>query len=263
MLSMSNDVRLTLIGGPTLLIEWQGLRMLTDPTFDPAGSEYRRGPVVLRKTAAPAIEVDAIGRIDVVLLSHDQHDDNLDAAGRALLPSAGRVLTTVAGAGRLGGNAEGLKPWSSTTITSTDGRAIDVTATPARHGPPGIEPVSGDVIGFVLAAGPSSSSIYIAGDTVWYDGVAQVAQRFPSIRFAILHLGAARVAVRGPDHLTMNTADAVAAAQAFADATIVPVHYDGWEHFSEGQHDFERAFANAGLSSRVRWLKLGQPTTLP
>jgi len=44
-------MRITLIAGPTAVLEIKGLRLLTDPTFDPASSEYPGGPVVLRKTA--------------------------------------------------------------------------------------------------------------------------------------------------------------------------------------------------------------------
>src|SRR5438045_3135098 len=104
----ANGLRLTLIGGPTVLIEYHGLRLLTDPTFDPAGGKYPSGLVTLTKTAGPALPPDAVGPLDAVLLSHDQHADNLDAAGRGLLASAGRVLTTPKGARRLGGNAAGL-----------------------------------------------------------------------------------------------------------------------------------------------------------
>jgi len=75
------------------------------------------------------------------------------------------VLTTVAGAKRLGGRAEGFAPWATTELTGDHGRSLTVTATPARHGPAGIEPLSGDVIGFVLTS-KESSPIYISGDTV-------------------------------------------------------------------------------------------------
>ena len=106
------SITITLIGGPTALIEAGGFRFLTDPTFDPPG-DYAMPRVTLRKTAGPVLCADAVGPIDAVLLSHDQHADNLDHAGQAFLPQAGRVLTTVAGAERLGGNAEGLAPWAT------------------------------------------------------------------------------------------------------------------------------------------------------
>ena len=85
--------------GPTALIEYGGLRLLTDPTFDPPGEHPRPGtPVVLRKLAGPAVPAEELEPVDAVLLSHDHHADNLDPAGRALLPRVGRVLTTGAGA---------------------------------------------------------------------------------------------------------------------------------------------------------------------
>jgi L-ascorbate metabolism protein UlaG (beta-lactamase superfamily) len=73
-----NDVVVTYIGGPTALVEWGGLRFLTDPTFDPAESLYPTSAYTLRKTIGPAIDVAALGPIDAVLLSHDHHFDNLD-----------------------------------------------------------------------------------------------------------------------------------------------------------------------------------------
>ena len=156
------------------MLEINGLRLLTDPTFDPAGSEYPRGPVVLRKTAGPACGPEDLNPIDAVLLSHDQHADNLDDSGRAFLSRVRQVFTTQVGAQRLGGNAVGLALWETAEFTSADGRAaLQITATPARHGPPGIEPVTGDVVGFVVApAGRPDEGIYITGDTVWYEGVA-------------------------------------------------------------------------------------------
>jgi hypothetical protein len=70
-ISMMASPRLTLIGGPSVLIELGGFRLLTDPTFDAPG-EYRLPHVTLQKTAGPSINADKIGPIDTVLLSHDQ-----------------------------------------------------------------------------------------------------------------------------------------------------------------------------------------------
>ena len=133
-----NTPKITLIGGPTALIEIAGFRFLTDPTFDEPG-EYKLPQVTLIKMSGPALSVEQLGTIDAVLLSHDQHSDNLDNSGRAFLKQASRVLTTTIGAERLGGSVEGLRPWQSVTLSKGDS-SVKVTATPARHGPAGIEP---------------------------------------------------------------------------------------------------------------------------
>src|SRR5581483_10625855 len=166
--------RITLIGGPTALVEFGGFRFLTDPTFDGPG-DYKLPQVTLTKTSSPAIAAADIGAVDAVLLSHDQHADNLDNAGRDVLRTAPRVLTTRIGAQRLGGRVEGLAAWQTVTLTKPGGASVTITATPARHGPAGIEPLAGDVIGFVLT-GSGLPPVYITGDTVWYDGVAEVAR---------------------------------------------------------------------------------------
>ncbi len=248
------QLRMTYVGGPTALLRWGTVRLLTDPTFDPRGTEYRVGSYALRKTAGPAVSPDSLGRIDAVLLSHDHHFDNLDRAGRALLGTVGTVLTTQAGAERLGGNAIGLPPWANINLPAPDGRALRVTATPARHGPAEFD--RGPVAGFVLAYEDAPDvAVYVSGDTVWYDGIAEIARCYP-VKAAVLFMGAARVPAVGPWHLTMTVEEGIEAARAFADAAIVPLHCEGWEHYTESREEILRAFAKAGLKSR---LVLGEP----
>jgi L-ascorbate metabolism protein UlaG (beta-lactamase superfamily) len=144
-------------------------------------------------------------------------------------------------------------------LTKQDGAELRITATPARHGPAGIEPLSGDVIGFMLGFTNGMPPIYITGDTVWFDGVADVARRFrPGI--VLLFAGSART--RGPFNLTMNTNDAIETAHAFPDATIVPVHYQGWAHFTESAEDLFHSFKALGLSQRLQLLEPGIPTAI-
>jgi L-ascorbate metabolism protein UlaG (beta-lactamase superfamily) len=248
------DIGLTLIGGPTVLIELAGRRLLTDPTFDPPGT-YRSGPVALEKTVGPALGAEAVGTVDAVLLSHDHHLDNLDHGGRAFLPRAGAVYTTGAGAARLGGGVRGLAPWETVAL---DG-GVALTATPARHGPRGIEPIAGDVIGFALGLESPGDAVYVTGDTVWYEGIAEVARRLRP-RLVILFAGAAEP--RGRFHLTMDGNDAIETAHAFPDARIVAVHNEGWAHFSESQADLVQAFRTLGLADRLEILEPGRPTRL-
>jgi L-ascorbate metabolism protein UlaG (beta-lactamase superfamily) len=114
---------ITLVGGPTALVEFGGFRLLTDPTFDGPG-EYQLPHVTLKKIARPALTADEVGAIDAVLLSHDQHADNLDRSGRAYLARAARVLTTVSGAQRIGGRAQGLAPWGQAELSKPSGERM-------------------------------------------------------------------------------------------------------------------------------------------
>lgn len=255
----SPDLTLTLIGGPTVLIETEGLRLLTDPTFDPP-QIYQRSPVHFEKLSGPALPVEEIGRIDAVLLSHDQHLDNLDHAGRAMLPRAGVTYTTQAGAARLGGNAIGLAPFETRTLEGPGGERLLVTAAPARHGPVGIEPISGDVVGLLLGRDEPGDLVYVTGDTVWFEGTAEVARRF-SPRAVVLFAGAAEP--RGRFHMTMDSNDALEAAHAFPSATIVAAHNEGWMHFTENADELAAAFATLGVASRLTALERGRRTAIP
>src|SRR5262249_31417690 len=237
-----------------------GVRLLTDPTFDAAGGDYQTGPVTLRKLTGPAIVREDLGHIHIILLSHEHHSDNLDLSGRDVVADAKSVLTTPTAAERLRGSAVGLRPWESIDIPALEARILQVTATPARHGPAHLD--RGPVAGFVLAfTDRPEEAIYVSGDTVWYEGVQEVSQRYP-IKVAVLFMGAARVHEVGPWHLTMTAEDAVQAARAFANATIVPLHFEGWAHFSESRAEITRAFEGAGLTSRLRWLAPGRPTPI-
>jgi len=253
-------LRITYIGGPTAVFEWEGLRLLTDPGFDPPGGEYKTGPVVLKKTAGPALSPESLGRVDAVLLSHDHHYDKLDHSGRKFVEGAKQVLTTPAGAERLGGKAIGLAVWQSVDIPAA-GRVLRITGTPARHGPAHLD--RGPVTGFALAFTDAlDQAVYISGDTVWYEGVAEVARRF-AVRAAVLFMGAARVPAVGPDALTMTAEDGIQAARAFSRATIIPLHYEGWAHFTESREVIARAFNNAGIGPRLRWMELGTTIAVP
>jgi L-ascorbate metabolism protein UlaG (beta-lactamase superfamily) len=254
----ASSVTLTLIGGPTVLIEVAGARLLTDPGFDPPGSYDARGTTLV-KTVGPAMRPAELGEVDVVLLSHDQHFDNLDRQGREFLPRARRVLTTEPGAARLGPPAEGLAPWQSVQVATPRGARLGITATPARHGPVGIEPLSGAVTGFVVQAERAGPALYVSGDTVWYAGVAEVARRF-DVQLAILFTGAARP--RGAFRMTMDCNEAIEAAHAFAAARIVAVHNQGWAHFTETQEELARAFAVVGLEARLMPLTPGTAVTV-
>jgi L-ascorbate metabolism protein UlaG (beta-lactamase superfamily) len=254
----ASQITLTLIGGPTALIEFDGLRLLTDPTFDPPGL-YQETPVRFEKVSGPALSVEEIGALDAVLLSHDHHFDNLDHSGRAMLPGVPVIYTTNAGAGRLGAQSLGLSPFETRVLEGRNGRRLLITGTPARHGPVGIEPYSGDVIGFALGVEQPGDLLYVTGDTVWYEGTADVARRF-SPKVVMLYTGAAEP--RGRFHMTMGSEDALEAVQAFPHAKLVAVHNEGWIHLRETQEQLASTFAALGVGTRLTALERGTPLRL-
>jgi L-ascorbate metabolism protein UlaG (beta-lactamase superfamily) len=260
-----STIRLTHIGGPTVLVGIGDWSLLVDPTFDPAGRRYRFGwGTSSRKVEDPAVPLADLPHIDAVLITHDQHADNLDDAGRALLPNADVVLTTESGARRLGGNARGLDDWDTTMLDKPGRPRIEVIATPCRHGPPLTRPIVGDVVGFALRwDGQQHGVLWFSGDTVLYGGVREVANRL-QVGTAILHLGGVKFPVTGPLRFTMTAADGVELIKLIKPHTAAPVHYEGWSHFQEERAVMQRAFdaAPVEVRERIRWLRLGEAVEL-
>lgn len=256
---------LTHIGGPTVLLEVDGWRILSDPTFDPPGRTYKFGwGTSSKKQTGPSMSVDDVGPVDVVLISHDHHGDNLDDAGRAMLPSAGDIVTTTAAAGRLGLPTHGLDAWESVRLEADGKPALTVTATPCRHGPPLSRPIVGHVVGFALAIeGRTNGVVWFSGDTVLYDGVREVVDRL-DVDVAVVHLGEVQFPITGPIKYTMTAEDAVELCGAIRPRVAVPVHFEGWSHFHEGRSVIEHTLAGAPaeVRERFRLVSIGERTDL-
>lgn len=232
---------ITYIGGPTALIEYAGLRIVTDPTFDPPQRYRERGESPLVKTRGPAISRADVQPVDLVLLSHHLHKDNLDWEGLELIAQGPLTLSTRPAADHLwGGRVHGFDDWESHEVSG-----VTITIVPALHGPPGSESRVGKVVGFVLEA-EGEPTVYVSGDNASIPLVAQIAHRFPAIDIAVLFAGAARVpGVEAT--LTMTSADAVTAAHLLGATRVVGLHTEDWEHFSQSRAELEAAFASAGL----------------
>jgi L-ascorbate metabolism protein UlaG (beta-lactamase superfamily) len=252
-------MKITHIGGPTAVLTLGGLTFLIDPAFDEP-RDYQLPGRVMTKLTGPAIPAAELGPIDVALVSHDEHKDNLDDAGRALLPSIPTVLSTPGAAVRIPG-VRGLKNWESIDLPRPDGGVVTVTGVPALHGPEGAEAVVGFVTGFVLQ-GEGLPTVYVSGDNASLGLVKEIADRFAPIDVAVLFAGAARTGLLDNANLTLTSTDAVEAARILDQATIIPVHTEGWTHFSEGPEQFVAAFRDAGLEDRVTLLEHGVATSL-
>lgn len=195
--------------------------------------------------------------MDVVLVSHDGHPDNFDNRGRAFAMTAPLILSGPLSADRLGSPAVGLGPWSSHTVARGDGLGeLTITAVPAVHGPQdgerdGDGNINCEVTGFVLS-GKGLPTIYLSGDNASLKTVAKISRKFDDIEVAVIFAGAARVPTKFSGRpLSLDSRGAAAAATILGARTVVPAHYDGWAHFSEGRAEMEQAFFEAGLSQRL------------
>lgn len=255
-----SETALTHVGGPTALLEYGGWTFLTDPTFDEPG-EFQAPSGTLVKTIRPAIRVEDLPAVDVILLSHDQHADNLDISGRRLVEAGGtKVLGTLEAAGRIA-TVTGMAAWERSVLEAPDRATVTVTAVPAQHGPDGCEPVTGTVTGFVLT-GSDLPTVYVSGDNASLEVVNAVAKRFAPIGLAILFAGAARVGVFDNAALTLTAQDAAAAARTLEATAVVPVHAEGWQHFTEGHSELRTEFGAAGFQDRLRIPTPGEKLSL-
>lgn len=238
------------LGGPTAVLEIGGVRLVVDPTFDAAG-DYPIGDRKLTKTTGAVLGPDGIGPVDAVLLSHDQHPDNLDRGGRAYLAGVPLTLTTETAAGRLGGTARALPNWEHVELPRPGGGVLRVTGVPAQHGPDGTEHLTGPVTGFVLS-GDGVPATYVSGDNASLDVVRAIAGRFAPFDVAVLFMGAARTPLIGDADLTLGSEAAAEAAGILRTAQVVPLHFEGWAHFTQGADSLRAAFERRGLADRLR-----------
>jgi len=237
------------IGGPSALLDFGGVRLLTDPTFDPPG-DYPIGSRVLTKTLGPAVAAAALGRVDAVLLSHDQHPDNLDHLGRDYLGQVPLVLSTGSAEQRVGGVVRRLANWDEQVLARSGGDDVHITGVPAQHGPDGTEHLVGEVTGFVLS-GSGLPTVYVSGDNASLEVVRTVAARFPTIDIAILFAGGAQTPLLGDAYLTLTSALAVEAVEILGARQVVPVHFEHWAHFTQGPASLRDAFARSGVADRL------------
>lgn len=257
-----SNVSITWIGTATAIIEIDGVRLLTDPFFHPAESSFDARGTHLQVHHDPALKLKDLPPIDAVLLSHEDHWDNLDEVGRQLL-DARHVFTTKDGAKNLAPRPgiRGMKPWETTEVT-LQGKTFRITATPCVHVP------GEECIGFVLTTDSFGSApngrpnaFYFTGDTVYTDELVQIGTRF-HVAAALMNLGEAMVQVEPAPVPKQNiTMGGRQAARLFHDIRadwIVPMHYETWDHFTQYEDELRMDFKAEGVLDRVNWMKKGK-----
>ena len=248
---------ITYIGGPTALIEWRGLRILTDPTFDPAGSRYETPIYTLRKTQEPALRAGGYRRRE--RRAPEPRPPLRQPRSRRPCAPCRRAARADDDRGRRASRTGSPRP-----------RAVGVNRTRRARRQPG------DRHRHAGAArpggrGPRPCHRLRAGVSrraarclhIGRHGLVRRRRgsRPPLPRVdRVLFLGAALQAVgRAPD---VHRRRSRRRRPGLSGAAILPLHFEGWEHFSESRTEVVDAFAGAGLSERLRWLTPGQAEPL-
>jgi L-ascorbate metabolism protein UlaG (beta-lactamase superfamily) len=258
-------VSLTFIGNATVLLRYGELTLLTDPNFLHRGQHAYLGyGLTSRRLREPALSIADLPPLDGVVLSH-MHGDHWDRVARNGLDHGLPVVTTPAAARALHRQgfraARGLQTWESQTL-SHGSSSVTVTAVPGQHAlglaRRLLPPVMGSVLEFASGA-TVEHRLYITGDTLYFDGLAEIPNRF-TLDSAVAHLGG--TTLPGGLVVTMDAAQGVALMRTLDPVPVVPVHYDDYGVFKSPLADFEAAAREAGYAGRVRRVERGQTVSL-
>ena len=261
------SITITHIDTACCLIEVEGLKILTDPVFDEAGGLYHHGyGAISKKRSNPALGQVSLEGVDLILLSHPQHKDNFDRKGREFAKSVPLILSTPK-IEKGYPNGKGLEPWEEYEVQLPDeSGALKITATPAQHHPKWLpEFIPGKVIGFHIASGKSNESLYISGDTVFFQGIREVARKFKNITYALIHVGSAEFRyLSGFGKFTMGAKGFIKTVDVIKPQIAIPIHNGGWTHFKENDDGVRRALneVHEEIKRKVRFLKRGERTEL-
>lgn len=250
------------VGTATVILHYGGFTILTDPNFLHAGGHVHLGyGLMAERLTNPAIDIEDLPPLDFCVLSH-YHGDHFDQVAEDKLQKDLPILTTAHAANELQGKGftatAALKTWESTLIDKGEMR-VTVTSMPGKHGPPIVESLLPDVMGSMLEFqrrdGPVSLRLYITGDTLVFDDLKEIPQRYPDIDLALFHLGGTRIMGL---LLTMDAEQGIEAMQLINPHEVIPIHYNDYEVFKSPLQEFKEAVSAAGLESRVKYLSHGE-----
>lgn len=256
------EIKITHIDTACLILDIGGFRIMTDPTLDKAGTLYYHGfGAFSRKTGNPGLHSEDYEDVDLILLSHHQHKDNLDNKGRKFMSNIKHVISTVDAAKAIPG-IKGLRVWESWKLTNKKIKNLRITATPAQHRPSWIpEFISGHVIGFIIEfEGQGDGVIYISGDTVFFDGLYEIANRY-KIKTGIFSVGSVQFRyLTGLGKYTMDATELIRAVEVLRPEKVFPVHSSGWTHFKQSPEDLKLVLcADARTMDKTYFLESGVP----
>ena len=227
-MTTDSEIGLQLVRNATVLATIDGTTFLVDPMFTPEGEmpTVTDNPAVpdflttANQDRNPLVTLPDVDRShDAVVVTH-RHPDHWDEAARAELDADVPLFCQPE-------EAEAFVEEGFTDVRPIDDEAafdgVTIHRTPGRHGHGDLAEGMGPVSGFVFEG---SETLYVAGDTVWYEPVAETLDEYqPDV--VLLNGGAAQFDQGEP--ITMGVDDVRAVREA-TDATVAVVHMEAINH---------------------------------
>lgn len=216
-------MELQLIRSATLRLKYAGQRFVIDPYL---AAKHSR-PSFTGRSPNPLVDLpcsplDVIAGIELVIVSH-LHSDHFDPAAQELLPKDVPILCQPGDETRIA--AKGFLQVTP-VVESLSWRGMTITRTPGQHGSGDVLAEMGPVSGFIFQA-ENEPTVYWAGDTIWYPGVADTLARLQP-QIIITHSCGA---VWGEQILiVMDAAQTVAVCRAAPQSTVIATHMDSLDH---------------------------------
>ena len=249
------------VGTATVIVRYAGFTILTDPNFLHSGDHVHLGyGITSKRRTDPAIEIEELPPIDFVLLSHF-HGDHFDQVVEKKLDKDLPIVTTHHAADELADRGfhetYPLETWEEIRIRKRE-VSLTITSMPGTHAPSvlskALPPVMGSMLEFETPETETLLRLYISGDTLLYDELEAIPERYPHIDIALFHLGGTKIL---GVLLTMDAKQGVEAVKLIDADISIPIHYNDYEVFQSPLSDFQAAVTNAGLEDRVAYLAHG------
>ena len=245
-------MKITQVRNATLLVHYAETRFLIDPMLAPKGTypgfegtanSHLRNPLV-----ELPISISELLEVDAIILTHD-HPDHWDDAARAVIPRQLPLFVQH----QKDADAVRASGFQDVRLLGSAGEfsGIRLQRTEGQHGSDKIMAVLGERLGEVCGvvfSHPAEKTLYLAGDTVWNERVAQSLTRHnPEV--IVLNCGDAHIPGLGP--IIMNKEDVLAVHRAAPHATLIASHLEAVNHALLSRRELRDYLGEQGIQQRV------------
>jgi len=251
----SNGITASWLGHSTVLLNFYGVNILTDPLLaNHAGADVLVGTIGPKRLVAPALTSQQLPRIDLVLLSH-AHMDHLNSATLRHFSRGTRAVTAHATADLLRDtklNRPAELKWGDKIRVNTSHGEIEVEAFEVKHwGARWRHDSYRGYNGYILSR--EGKKIIFGGDTAWTESFRSLRSKGP-FELAIMPIGAYRPWIQS--HCTPE--QAVQMANDAGAKHFLPVHFKTFTFGREGIIEPMERLQAAIESERIGWSDIGQ-----